>query len=91
MTVMSHTGQQVNLSRRSRTLLAGSLLCLGTLLQPALADEAPAALTLMRALPAARDAAIVGYVREQPQRLVLRTVLGGLVCASAPEFAGGGR
>jgi hydrogenase expression/formation protein HypE len=41
------------------------------------ADEAEAALALMRALPAARDAAIVGYVREQPQRLVLRTVLGG--------------
>ena len=57
MTVMSHTGQQVNLSRRSRTLLAGSLLCLGTLLQPALADEAPAAPAAAMPAPAASEAA----------------------------------
>jgi hydrogenase expression/formation protein HypE len=53
------------------------LACEGRVVAVVAADEAAAALTLMRALPAARDAAIVGYVREQPQRLLLRTVLGG--------------
>ena len=36
-----------------------------------------AVLAALHALPCARDAAIIGYVREQPPRVVLRTPLGG--------------
>lgn len=57
MTVMLHTDQQVNLSRRSRRLLAGSLLCLGSLLQPAQADEVAASAAAPATEPAASETA----------------------------------
>jgi hydrogenase expression/formation protein HypE len=40
-------------------------------------EEAAAALAAVRALPSGTDAAIIGEVREQPARVVLRTPLGG--------------
>jgi len=53
------------------------LACEGRVVAVVAPDEADAALAALRALPSARDAAIVGHVREQPQRLILRTPLGG--------------
>jgi hydrogenase expression/formation protein HypE len=53
------------------------LACEGRVVAVVAPEEADAALAALRALPSARDAAIVGHVREQPQRLILRTPLGG--------------
>jgi len=53
------------------------LACEGRVVAVVAPQEAEAALAALRALPCARDAAIVGHVREQPQRLILRTPLGG--------------
>jgi hydrogenase expression/formation protein HypE len=40
-------------------------------------DDADRALAAMRELPGGRDAAVIGQVREQPARVVLRTGIGG--------------
>jgi hydrogenase expression/formation protein HypE len=53
------------------------LACEGRVVAIIAADEAAAALAAVRALPSGSDAAIIGRVQEQPQRLVLRTPLGG--------------
>jgi hydrogenase expression/formation protein HypE len=41
------------------------------------AQDAHRALAALRALPGGREASIIGEVREQPQRLVLQTEIGG--------------
>jgi len=53
------------------------LACEGRVVAVVDAAEADAALAAVRALPCGRDAAIVGQVRDQPRRVVLRTPLGG--------------
>jgi hydrogenase expression/formation protein HypE len=53
------------------------LACEGRVVAVVAGDEAEAALEALRALPAGRDAAVIGHVREQPSRVVLRTELGG--------------
>ena len=53
------------------------LACEGRVVAVVAADQADAALAAVRALPSGRDAAIIGHVREQPSRVVLRTELGG--------------
>ena len=53
------------------------LACEGRVVAVVSGDQADAALAALRALPCARDAAIIGHVREQPARVVLRTPLGG--------------
>lgn len=53
------------------------LACEGRVVAVVAPEEAAAALAALRALPSAREAAIVGYVREEPRRLILRTPLGG--------------
>ena len=53
------------------------LACEGRVVAVVAADEAAAALAAVRALPSGSDAAIIGRVQEQPQRLILRTPLGG--------------
>jgi hydrogenase expression/formation protein HypE len=53
------------------------LACEGRVVAVVAEDEADAALAALRALPCARDAAIIGNVRDQPPRVVLRTPLGG--------------
>jgi hydrogenase expression/formation protein HypE len=53
------------------------LACEGRVVAVVAGDQADAVLAALRALPCARDAAIIGYVREQPARVVLRTPLGG--------------
>jgi hydrogenase expression/formation protein HypE len=53
------------------------LACEGRVVAVVAAEEAEAALAAMRALPQGTDAAIVGSVQERPQRVVLRTPLGG--------------
>jgi hydrogenase expression/formation protein HypE len=53
------------------------LACEGRVVSVVAADEADRALAAMRALPAGRDAAIIGRVQEQPARLILETSLGG--------------
>ena len=53
------------------------LACEGRVVAVVAGEQADAALAAMHALPAGRDAAIIGAVREQPQRVVLRTPLGG--------------
>jgi hydrogenase expression/formation protein HypE len=53
------------------------LACEGRVVAVVAADEAHAALSAVRALPSGRDAAIIGRVQEQPQRVILRTPLGG--------------
>ena len=42
-----------------------------------LQDDQPQALAAVRALPSGRDAAIIGRIQPQPQRVILRTPLGG--------------
>ncbi|HXW11020.1 MAG TPA: hydrogenase expression/formation protein HypE [Steroidobacteraceae bacterium] len=53
------------------------LACEGRVVAVVAGEQADAALAAVQALPAGRDAAIIGTVREQPQRVVLRTPLGG--------------
>jgi hydrogenase expression/formation protein HypE len=53
------------------------LACEGRVVAVVSGDEAEAALAAVRALPSGRDAAIIGSVRAQPARVVLRTPLGG--------------
>jgi hydrogenase expression/formation protein HypE len=53
------------------------LACEGRVVAVVAGDQAESALAAIRALPSGRDAAIIGTVREQPQRVVLRTPLGG--------------
>jgi hydrogenase expression/formation protein HypE len=53
------------------------LACEGRVVAVVAGDEADAALQAVRALPSGRDAALIGTVRAQPQRVVLRTPLGG--------------
>jgi hydrogenase expression/formation protein HypE len=53
------------------------LACEGRVVAVVAGDQADTALAAMQALPSGRDAAIIGHVREQPRRVVLRTPLGG--------------
>ena len=53
------------------------LACEGRVVAVVPREQADAALAAVRSLPSGRDAAIIGHVREQPQRVVLRTPLGG--------------
>jgi hydrogenase expression/formation protein HypE len=53
------------------------LACEGRVVAVVAGDQADAALAAMQSLPSGRDAAIIGHVREQPHRVVLRTPLGG--------------
>jgi hydrogenase expression/formation protein HypE len=53
------------------------LACEGRVVAVVAGDEADAALRAVRALPSGCDAALIGTVRTQPQRVVLRTPLGG--------------
>ena len=53
------------------------LACEGRVVAVVAGDEADAALRPVRALPCGSDAALIGTVRAQPQRVVLRTPLGG--------------
>ena len=53
------------------------LACEGRVVAVVAAEEAHTALAAVRALPSGRDAAIIGRVQEQPQRVILRTPLGG--------------
>jgi len=53
------------------------LACEGRVVAVIAAAEAEAALAAMRALPQGTESALVGYVQERPQRVVLRTPLGG--------------
>ena len=53
------------------------LACEGRVVAVVAAAQADAALAALRALPSARDAAIIGHVCEQPRRVVLRTTIGG--------------
>lgn len=53
------------------------LACEGRVVAVIAGDEADSALAAVRALPEGRDAAIIGHVREQPRRVVLRTPIGG--------------
>jgi hydrogenase expression/formation protein HypE len=53
------------------------LACEGRVVAVVAESDASRALDVMRRLPAARDAAIIGAVREQPKRVVLRTSVGG--------------
>jgi len=53
------------------------LACEGRVVAVVAADEAAAALAAVRALPSGSDAAIIGRIQPQPQRLILRTPLGG--------------
>ncbi|MCM2312762.1 MAG: hydrogenase expression/formation protein HypE, partial [Steroidobacteraceae bacterium] len=53
------------------------LACEGRVVAVVAADDADRALAVMRALPAGRDAAIIGRLQEQPARLILETSIGG--------------
>jgi hydrogenase expression/formation protein HypE len=53
------------------------LACEGRVVALVPGEQADAALAAVRALPSGREAAIIGHVREQPRRVVLRTLLGG--------------
>ena len=53
------------------------LACEGRVVFVVAQEEAAAALAAVRALPSGAEAAIIGEVRAQPQRVVLRTPLGG--------------
>jgi hydrogenase expression/formation protein HypE len=53
------------------------LACEGRVVALVPGEQADAALAAVRALPSGREAAIIGHVREQPRRVVLRTPLGG--------------
>lgn len=53
------------------------LACEGRVVAVVAGTDAERALDAMRGLPAARDASIIGVVRERPQRVVLRTSVGG--------------
>ncbi len=53
------------------------LACEGRVVAVVAQESAEAALAAMRATAEGRDATIIGRVREQPQRVVLRTPLGG--------------
>ncbi|HET7204578.1 MAG TPA: hydrogenase expression/formation protein HypE [Steroidobacteraceae bacterium] len=53
------------------------LACEGRVVAVVAADQAESALAAVRALPSGCGAAIIGTVREQPSRVVLRTPLGG--------------
>jgi hydrogenase expression/formation protein HypE len=53
------------------------LACEGRVVAVVPGAQATAALEVMRALPSGRDAAIIGEVRPEPRRVVLRTTIGG--------------
>jgi hydrogenase expression/formation protein HypE len=53
------------------------LACEGRVVAAVAGDQADAVLAALRALPCAREAAIIGHVRDMPSRVVLRTELGG--------------
>jgi len=53
------------------------LACEGRVVAVTAGDAADRALAAMHALPGGRDAAIIGQIREQPARVVLRTGIGG--------------
>jgi hydrogenase expression/formation protein HypE len=53
------------------------LACEGRVVAVVAPGDADRALEALRALPAGREAAIIGRVQEQPARVLLETVLGG--------------
>jgi len=53
------------------------LACEGRVVAVVAASDADRALEALRALPAGREAAIIGRVQEQPVRVLLETTLGG--------------
>jgi hydrogenase expression/formation protein HypE len=53
------------------------LACEGRVVAVTSPGDASAALEAMRALPDGRDAALIGHLRAQPARVVLRTEIGG--------------
>jgi hydrogenase expression/formation protein HypE len=53
------------------------LACEGRVVAVVAHEDADRALAAMRALPAGRDAAIIGRVQEQPVRVLLATAIGG--------------
>jgi hydrogenase expression/formation protein HypE len=53
------------------------LACEGRVVSVVAAEDADRALAAMRSQPGGADASIIGQVREQPKRVVLRTEIGG--------------
>jgi hydrogenase expression/formation protein HypE len=53
------------------------LACEGRIVAVVAADEADRALAAMQAVPAGREAAVIGRVQAQPARVILETAIGG--------------
>jgi hydrogenase expression/formation protein HypE len=53
------------------------LACEGRIVAVVAADEADRALAAMQAVPAGREAAVIGRVQSQPARVILETAIGG--------------
>jgi hydrogenase expression/formation protein HypE len=53
------------------------LACEGRVVAVVAAEEAASALAALRSARGGEDASIIGHVREQPARVLLRTPIGG--------------